>query len=151
MVLDNVDDVDIFFAPRHHEHLGSHCEQPPLLAAYLPQTPNGSILITSRSKIAAARLTGGYNNIKEVRLMDERQGLELLRRKLQDFSSEESAVELLSALDHVPFAISQVAAYINRRVHMTTARYLAEFYANSTSKQRLLDFETLELRRDKSA
>src|SRR5438477_76760 len=63
------------------------------LAAYLPQSRSGSILITSRNKDAATRLAGGFNNIKEVRVMNESQSLQLLRNKLQNTSHEEGAVD----------------------------------------------------------
>jgi hypothetical protein len=53
---------------------------------------------------------GGYNKIKEVH---EGGGLKLLRNKLGDLPPEESAVEPLRALDCIPLAISQAAAYIN--------------------------------------
>jgi tetratricopeptide (TPR) repeat protein len=151
MVLDSVDDTDIFFAPLHHKRNEVDAHRPNSLAAYLPQTRNGSFLITSRSKDAAIRLTGGYSNIQEVCPMNAKQSLQLLRNKLQNAPDEESAMQLLFALDHIPLAISQAAAYINRRAHMTTARYLAEFRTNSNSKQQLLNWETSELRRHESA
>src|SRR5205085_146487 len=86
MVLDNADDVDVFF-PTQNLGLGSRFEQSAStarqLAAYLPKS-HGSILITSRNKDAAARLTGSYKNIKEVHAMDKGQALQLLRNKLKD-------------------------------------------------------------------
>jgi tetratricopeptide (TPR) repeat protein len=145
MVLDNADRVETFFPSVQSDHQLSS------LAAYLPQSCNGSILVTSRSKDAAYRLVGGYSNIREVRAMDEAQGLQLLRNKLQDAPSKESAANLLHALDHMPLAISQAAAYINRRAHMTTTSYLEEFSANNKKKESLLNWETGDLRRDASA
>jgi hypothetical protein len=91
------------------------------------------------------RLVGSYSNMKEVRVMDEAQGLELLRNKLQDVPDEEHAADLLHALDYMPLAVSQAAAYINRRAQMTTVRYLAELSANSKKKESLLDWETDDL------
>ncbi|KAH8728120.1 hypothetical protein GQ44DRAFT_59406 [Phaeosphaeriaceae sp. PMI808] len=142
MIIDNVDDVDTFF---------SSPEGQKSLSTYLPQSCNGSILVTSRSKDAAARLTGGYNRIKEVLPMDEVQGLRLLRNKLQDPPEEESAIELLKALGCMPLIICQAAAYINRRAHMTTARYLEDFRTSSKKRESLLNWEADDLRRDESS
>jgi tetratricopeptide (TPR) repeat protein len=121
------------------------------LAAYLPQSRNGAILVTSRSQDAATRLVGGYNRTKGVLAMDEEEGLQLLRNKLQDPPVEESAVDLLHALDCIPLAVVQAAAYINRRGRMTIAGYLAEFRKDSKKRERLLKWDAGELRRDESA
>jgi hypothetical protein len=97
MILDNVDDVETFFASRDDKREEASGTSFVSLAFYLPQSRNASILITSRNKDAAAKLAGGYNRIKEVYAMDESQGLQLLRSKLQNMSSEEGAVDLLYA------------------------------------------------------
>lgn len=116
MILDNADDFEVFYPSRARQRDESLATAAAALATYLPQSRNGSILITSRSKDAAARLAGGYNNIKEVRAMDERQALHLFRNKLRSESNEEGAADLLRALDYIPLAITQAAAFINRRV-----------------------------------
>jgi hypothetical protein len=59
MVLDNADDIEMFY-PKQTRAEDRMATGP--IAAYLPQSRNGSILITSRSKDAAARLAGGYKN-----------------------------------------------------------------------------------------
>jgi tetratricopeptide (TPR) repeat protein len=152
MVLDNVDDVETFFLSRKRQRYERNKMLPASLAAYIPQSRNGSILITSRSKDAAARLAGGYQNIKEVLVMDVDQGIQLLWNKLQPTSTEEGAsADLVRELDCMPLAISQAAAYINRRGRMTTAGYLYEFHANSKKKESLLNWDAGDLRRDESA
>jgi hypothetical protein len=80
--------------------------------------------------------------------MDKVQSLQLLRNKLQDASSVESAAELVHALHYMPLAITQAAAYINRRAHMTIKGYLREFNESSKKKESLLNWETSDLRRD---
>src|SRR5690349_17939406 len=98
------------------------------IARGLPSSkPNGSILVTYRSKDAAARLVGNHKNIKEVHAMDESQSIQLLQSKLQDASIEEGAADLPCALDYMPLAITRAAAYINRRARMTISKYLDEF------------------------
>ncbi|KAF2195361.1 hypothetical protein K469DRAFT_545893, partial [Zopfia rhizophila CBS 207.26] len=152
MVVDNVDDVETFFLSRRREQDGTVESSPASLAAYLPQSRNGSILITSRSRDAAARLAGGYHNIREVLAMDKSQGLQLLRNKLPAVSHEEgAAVDLLRTLDCMPLAITQAAAYINRRARMTIAGYVDEFRANDKRRESLLNQDVGDLRRDESA
>ncbi|KAF2818537.1 TPR-like protein [Ophiobolus disseminans] len=151
MVLDNVDDVETFFPARKQQRNEADADAQTPLATYLPQSRNGAILVTSRSKDAAVRLVGGYNMTKEVLAMDEGEGLQLLCNKLRDPPLEGSAVELLQALDCIPLAVSQAAAYINRRAHMTAARYLDEYWKNNKKRESLLNWDAGELRRDKSA
>jgi tetratricopeptide (TPR) repeat protein len=151
MVLDNVDNVEVFFPKRRPMQDGPSGTASAPLAAYLPQSHNGSILITSRSKDAAALLTGSYKNVKEISAMNESEGLQLLRNMLDDIPSEDSAASLLSALDYIPLAISQAAAYINRRARMTVSGYLDEFHKNDKKKANLLNRDAGDLRRDGSA
>ncbi|RYP47712.1 hypothetical protein DL768_006248 [Monosporascus sp. mg162] len=150
MVLDNVDDVETFLSRRREGDERSESSSTPL-AVYLPQSRNGSILITSRNKDAAARLAGGHKNIKEVRAMDESQALHLFRNKLQSASKEEGAADLLRALDYIPLAITQAAAYINRRTRWTAYNYLDEFHKNDKKKESILNRDAGDLRRDASA
>ena len=56
--------------------------------------------------------------------MNKSQGLQLFHNKLLHRSKDEGAVDLLHALDYVPLAITQAAAYINRRGQMTASGYL---------------------------
>jgi tetratricopeptide (TPR) repeat protein len=151
MVLDNVDDVETFYPSRKRQRGEADADAQTPLATYLPQSRHGAILVTSRSKDAAARLAGGHNKTKEVLAMDEGEGLQLLRNKLGDLPHEESAVELLRALDCIPLAISQAAAYISRRARMTVAGYLDEFWKNNKKRESLLNWDGGELRRDESA
>ncbi|KAF1812000.1 hypothetical protein P152DRAFT_507770 [Eremomyces bilateralis CBS 781.70] len=150
MVLDNVDDVETFSSRKGEQDKPS--ESPPAsLAVYLPQSPNGSILITSRNKDAAAGLAGGYKNIKEVQAMDEAQGLQLLRNKLLQDALTDDTIDLLRALDYIPLAITQAAAYINRRARMTISKYLDEFRRNNNKRENLLNWDIDDIRRDDSA
>ncbi|KAF2819475.1 hypothetical protein CC86DRAFT_246282, partial [Ophiobolus disseminans] len=148
VVLDNVDDIETFHPSRKPQCNEAHADTQTPLATYLPQSRNGAILVTSRSKDAAVRLAGGYNRIKEVLAMDEDEGLQLLRNKLRDPPINESAVELLQALDYIPLAITQAAAYINRRARMTVAGYLIEFRRSNKKRESLLNWDAGELRRD---
>jgi tetratricopeptide (TPR) repeat protein len=151
MILDNADDIEVFYPKRTRMRDKSFAVASAPLAVYLPQSRTGSILITSRSKDAAARLAGGYQNIKEVRAMDESQALDLFRNKLRSASNEEGAADLLRALDYIPLAITQAAAFINRRGRMTAFGYLEEFRRNDKRRESLLNWDSGDLRRDESA
>lgn len=151
MVLDNVNDIEVFYPKRTGTGNEPSGTETAPLGVYLPQSRNGSILITSRNKDAAARLTGGYENIKEVHAMDESQALQLLRNKLRDASNEDGAADLLRALDYVPLTITQAAAYINRRARITASSCLNEFRRNDKKKESLLNRDAGDLRRDESA
>lgn len=147
MVLDDVHTTDIF---SHGSDESQDREIMPL-SAYVPQSRNGSVLITSRNKDASYRLVGTYGRIKEVCPMGEREGLQLLRTKLGDAFTEDKTRELLDALGCMPIAINQAAAYINHRTHMTVATYLEELLENQKKKESLLNWDSGDLRRDKSA
>jgi hypothetical protein len=139
IILDNADDIEVFYPTRARKRDESFATASAPLAAYLPQSCNGSILITSRSKDAAARLAGGHNNIKEVCAIDESQALNLFRNKLQSASNEEGAADLLRALNYIPLAITQAVAFINRRGRITASSYLDEFQRNDKKRETLLN------------
>lgn len=142
MILDGVDDMTTFLSP-----WGGNT----LLSRYLPKTSNGSILITSRNKDVAARLTGSYKHIREVHAMSQDEGLQLLQKKLLHVESKDSVSELVDSLSNIPLAITQAAAYINRSPRMNTKGYLKEFRANQMTKTFLLDWGASDLHRDDSA
>lgn len=151
MIVDNADEVDTFFSSTQHgqnEPVGRSLMS---LAAYLPQSRNGSILITSRNKDVAFRLTGSYRRIQDVSAMNETEALYLLRNKLLSTEKETGATDLLCALGHIPLAITQAAAYINRRTRWTASDYLAEFRRSDKMKESLLHKDTGDLRRDETA
>ena len=151
LILDNADDVNVFYHKQAHasDRSGSPLTS---LAEYVPQCRNGSILITSRNKDAAARLAGGYTRVKGVPALGEDQALHLLRNKLHDASGSEGAVELLLMLDYLPLAITQAAAYINQRAPRVTIQdYLNEFRRSIKNGESLLNQGAGDLRRDRSA
>ncbi|KAF2205150.1 TPR-like protein [Delitschia confertaspora ATCC 74209] len=151
MVLDNVENTETFFPSQkgtQDELLGSLSAS---LAAYLPQSRNGSILITSRNKYVAAKLAGGHHNTKQVRQMNKSQGLQLLQTKLPNKWTQEGAADLLHTLDYIPLAVTQAAAYINQGARMTISRYLDEFRSSHRKRENLLNWDAGDLRQDKSA
>ena len=111
---------------------------------YLPQTSKGSILVTSRNRQAALRLTNRIEHVIDVLPMEEKDAKTLLRKRLpDDKSSEDDTIALIETLECIPLAITQAAAYISvRKTRMTIAKYLA--YARQNEEILLADTGTFE-------
>ncbi|KAL9561423.1 hypothetical protein ACKAV7_014778 [Fusarium commune] len=157
MILDNADDANLFY-PIHisgdkavtglaDENTITRTDQQPL-AAYLPKCRNGTILVTSRSMDAAERLTGSHKAIHRVSTMDDAQGFQLFRNKLDGDFDKHAAADLLRALDYIPLAITQAAAYISRRApRISIKSYLDTFRESDKKKGSLLNRDAGDLRR----
>jgi tetratricopeptide (TPR) repeat protein len=148
MILDSADDCGVFYGPTSGD---ARAERP--FATYLPQSQNGSILITTRDKDLAFRLTGRRENMMEVGPMAQADALTLLEKKLGSLpAATDVAADLVQALDLVPLAISQAAAYIQARAPRSSPeKYLAEFRENERKRTRLLGYDAGDLRRDGGA
>ena len=154
MVMDNADDASVFLLPVD-DKIGTNSNKAALseaLSKYLPQSQNGSILVTSRSQDAAFRITGDTRDIIPVDPMDERVAVDLLRKKLQGDFNENDAKRLLHALDYMPLAITQAAAFISQRSpHTTISKYLQDLQKSDTDRARLLNKHVTDTRRDGKA
>src|ERR1700722_19397003 len=96
MVIDNADDSAVFFSPLDRTQaagVGGPGRAVEPLSDFLPQSPNGSILITSRSRDVARRLTGRGDCLMEVKPMDKCDALALLQKKLSFNANEHDAIE----------------------------------------------------------
>ncbi|TGJ81185.1 hypothetical protein E0Z10_g7582 [Xylaria hypoxylon] len=152
IVLDSADNIDVFYNTQEvARQTASEGEKKPL-SAYLPQSSNGSILITTRNRHLAYRLTGSYNDIIDVGPMDKEHALALLVRKSREGADTDTATKLVEALEYMPLAISQAAAYIQRRAPRTSiSKYLEEFQKSEQKRSNLLNHDFGDLRRDESA
>ena len=138
MVIDNADDETVFFD-----------RSAKVLFDYIPQSENGRILITSRNRDLAYKLTGSHRSIIEVKPMNEADALALLEKKLGSDVSNGNASELLNVLDYMPLAITQAAAYIQQRApRMSVKRYLEDFRKSEKDQSRLLTKDLGDARRD---
>lgn len=127
MIVDNADDGKVFFSKED------------LLASYLPKSTKGKVLVTSRSLDTAQRLVGNTKAIYRIPIMAEDQALELMQSLLEAQANEDEAQDLVRALDCIPLAVKQAAAYINRRSpRVTTKSYLEDFYKSEKRKDNLL-------------
>jgi tetratricopeptide (TPR) repeat protein len=129
LILDNVDEVDMW-----------HTELKP----YLPKSPQGCIICTTRNRKVAVKIAEAPNII-EVLEMDEETAMQLLAKSLIDpelSDSRQDALKLLEQLTFLPLAIVQAAAYINEN-RCALSEYLSLLEAQEQDVVELLseDFE----------
>ncbi|KFY67480.1 hypothetical protein V496_01551 [Pseudogymnoascus sp. VKM F-4515 (FW-2607)] len=154
MILDNVDDRSVFLgnndvvvSPRDQ----ATNSQPPL-ETFLPQSRNGSILITSRNSTAANNLVDTFGKLILVEPMKQKDSVDLLKTKIPVAKySEADLKELAEALEGIPLAITHAAAYIRSNQRVTVSIYLGLFRESEANQANLMNNnETKDLRRDHS-
>jgi hypothetical protein len=155
LILDNVDDATFLVeTPRTGQDgqtngVGSGNLRP--LVSYLPQCPNGSILITTRSKHVALKLVE-QRDIIAIKPMSKPDALALLEGKLGWHGNGDDAAELAAELEFMPLAIVQAAAYISQRVPRYSVReYLKDLRKSDRKRASLLNHDCEQLRRDREA
>jgi hypothetical protein len=159
LILDNVDDAGFLVEARRTGQDGQTSSiesgNPRSLVLYLPQCLHGSILITTRSEDEALKLVEP-RDIITVEPMSIQDALALFENKLgRDNNGSDDgdvAAELLVALEFMPLAIVQAAAYILRRKPRYSVReYLQGFRESDRKRTSLLDYNGKQLRRDREA
>ena len=136
IVLDNIDDSS----------------SQKFLANYLPCSPEGSILITTRDDRLGSVLC---SNDKPINIlpMSVTEATALIRSKLDpDQWSEKDAEELLGYLSFLPLAITQAAAYLCHNPDITISDYLEKLRSDNEhgedDEEDLLDLDIEDRRRD---
>ncbi|KAK3617011.1 hypothetical protein LTR22_026872, partial [Elasticomyces elasticus] len=143
IVLDNADDAS-FLVERDGR---TGCT----LFGCLPAVEHGKVLITTLSDTAALRLVDRSEMIG-VRPMDEEHALALLEKKLGQQADRTDLVALACALEYMPLAIAQAAAYIRKAMPRCSAlQYLEQLERSDRSKTNLLSANLEDLRRDSEA
>ena len=159
LILDNVDDAGFLVEARRTGQDGqtSSIERgnPRSLVSYFPQCPHGSILITTRSEDEALKLVE-QRDIITIRPMSSEDALTLFKNKLEEVDDGSNdgnvAAELLEALDFMPLAIVQAAAYIlGRRPRFSVQKYLQAFRESDPKRTSLLVYKSQQHRRDREA
>jgi tetratricopeptide (TPR) repeat protein len=146
MIIDNADDLKVFFNQSVDHDLAQVARS---LADFIPQSLNGSIVITSRSRDVAYRLTGKDSDIIKVEPMDQDHAIDLLYKKLSGNLDTTNAVELVQSLDYMPLAITQAAAYISQRAsRITVSKYLRDLGGSDKIRASLLKKDVGDTRRD---
>lgn len=156
IILDNVDDGSVLLgktdAVRGISPHGQAADLQPPLESFLPQSRNGSILITSRNSAAAANIVDTFGTLTPVEPMEEGDSVKLLKtRILGNKSSDSDLKELAQALEGIPLAITHAAAYMRSRPRVTVSVYLRLFRESEVNQASLLNNnEIKDLRRDPS-
>ncbi|KAK2596810.1 hypothetical protein QQS21_006139 [Conoideocrella luteorostrata] len=154
IVLDNVDDAGFLKFPGPGIEAAAttmESANPRQLISYIPHCQHGSVLVTSRSRDAALELVE-RSNIITIEPMNEKDALQLFQNKLGQDDYEACTAELAAALDYMPLAIVQAAAYVlQRRPRYSLRKYLDEFRNSDKRKADLLMLKGGELRRDAEA
>ncbi|RYP42475.1 hypothetical protein DL767_000163 [Monosporascus sp. MG133] len=100
----------------------------------------------------AFQLTGSYADIIRIPPMEQAHALALLRNKLGGNVEHDDAVALVEALDYMPLAIAQAAAYISQRApRATVSRYLQDLRRGDRDRAKLLNMDIGDSRRDGTA
>jgi hypothetical protein len=131
IILDNVDDADVFFGPSdgvgqsvREEGQIESWQRP--LEAFLPQSRNGSILLTSRNSAVAHNLVDTYGRVIQIEPMEEEDSLALLETRIAVGEvAKTEAVTLVKTLEGIPLAITHAAAYIRASHYCCVSRSLS--------------------------
>ena len=146
MILDNADDLDTFFTKPTSTIADT--ERTRRLLDFLPQSSRGSMLITTRDKRMGERLANRHASII-VHPMSPQEARRLLRSQSvrPDSGYDDDSRALLDALEYIPLAITQAAAFIVEN-SLTLTEYLDMFRTDDSEVQDLLDEDLGDLRRD---
>ncbi|KAG5655550.1 hypothetical protein KAF25_003887 [Fusarium avenaceum] len=126
LIVDNTDDPSLMFEP------GS-------LASYLPSSPKGSILFTTRTSEITSLLDIPSVGIFRIDAMSPQESMDLMSTRLSTSQMEdtESLHALLEELFYLPLAIKQAAAYM-QQTRETPGKYLGLCQASDKNLIRLL-------------
>lgn len=112
VILDNADDTSFLLDPPKNNSSRR------ALLEYLPVCDLGSILITTRNKLAASKLVD-HSSVVKIDPMDQKDAVTLLQTKLKldsrESLNETDLIELVAELEYMPLAVAQAAAYIRER------------------------------------
>lgn len=140
MIVDGANDYKIFYSGNDDNGFSA-------LSKYLPSSPLGAILFTTRDRGAATKYA--CSNAINVEEMDDGESRELLQRSLQNqqlIKDKDSVITLLKYLVNLPLAIMQVAAYLNAKM-CTIAEYLEVYEESNDNIVKLLSKDFEDIRR----
>ncbi|KAF2802610.1 uncharacterized protein BDZ99DRAFT_468813 [Mytilinidion resinicola] len=152
LILDNVDDARFLL----HVQADGQGQQPTddsrtasrPLREYLPHCERGSIIVTTRNMDAALKLVE-RRDVITVEPMDEAQAQALFKKKLGVQGDDSDIAKLVAALEYMPLAIVQAAAYISEEApRCSVVKYLDEFSRSERKRTSLLNHDKGQLRRD---
>ncbi|KAK1594591.1 phosphorylase superfamily protein [Colletotrichum navitas] len=118
LIVDNADDNEI---------LHGSSDDDDGLDSYLPQSENGITLFTTRLRDLAMSVAD--DAVVDLDAMNRDDAMKLFGRSLHQqrqglLRDSDSTLKLLDFLTHLPLAITQASAYLNRNRHVSIAKYL---------------------------
>ncbi|GAB7335948.1 hypothetical protein MBLNU13_g08192t2 [Cladosporium sp. NU13] len=155
VILDNADDARVLLgSPSTNVRAnksGIDVSRTEARLDYIPRCHHGRVLVTSRSKDTAQELVY-QKDIIAVGPMEEQQASALLCKKLDTWYTEQDAPRLARALDYMPLALTQAAAYIYQNDgRCSIEQYLGKIQECDISGSSVLDINARDLRRDREA
>lgn len=135
LIVDNADEASLFTPKGDFSQNKSKAGAEPSILEYLPESPRGSILITTRNRAAGVRFTKSrVTDLVEVQTMTEEESSCLIKSILTDHIPTDSEThELAGLLCHLPLALAQAAAFMQENV-LTVNEYI-ELYKDSDETQ----------------
>ena len=154
LVLDNADEAEFLLEPpaaacqENHSRPTSSRER---RLDYIPTCDHGTVLITTRRRDMCLKMVH-RNNLLEVLPMSTEHALEMMQNKIGVQDQKDDIMRLATALDFMPLAMAQAAAYIHKRAPRCSVREFTEkLHRSQESKLSLLKREESDLRRDREA
>ncbi|KAI5809273.1 P-loop containing nucleoside triphosphate hydrolase protein [Pyronema omphalodes] len=145
LVVDNADNMLDFYPGESESPASNENKTVPIahdrIAKFIPRGPKGTVIITTRDRVVATNLASQNVIIKPE--LNPEQAVELFYhhyQKTEDVvdDSTTALLRLLEAVQYLPLAIVQVAAYLNLNRSMNTSQYLDIFESGKESSKRLL-------------
>ncbi|RSL66014.1 hypothetical protein CEP53_003518 [Fusarium sp. AF-6] len=143
LIVDNADDQDMV--------LGS-LDDPDGIDHNLPESVDGRIMFTTRSREVATSVAGG--EVIELHEMDLETASLFLDRSLVNkrlLNDQEIVHELLEELNYLPLAITQAAAYLNAQNQVSIRRYLQLLHGTEKEAVSLMTREFYDRTRQKGS
>ncbi|KAI4270298.1 MAG: hypothetical protein LQ337_006761 [Flavoplaca oasis] len=132
LIYDNVDDIDLMYGQQHGR-----------LAAYIPRSNRGSIIMTTRNRQIGIKFATVKNTIS-LSDLTEADSISLMTTRLGESNPEDEPElkRLVQVLGGIPLAINQAISFIQEN-GSNLARYLELYEANDSNRVELLsqDFE----------
>ena len=146
MIIDNADDASLFTSRGELSQTKSKMGTEQSILEYLPESPHGSILITTRNRAAGVKFTRSRaDDLVDVSTMTDEEAECLIRSALTDDNSTDSEIhQLANVLGHLPLALAQAAAFMHENV-ISVNEYIELYNESDETQMDLLSesFETL--------
>ncbi|OJZ87092.1 hypothetical protein ASPFODRAFT_205968 [Aspergillus luchuensis CBS 106.47] len=150
LIIDNADEASLFTSDGRQGQRAStsnkQLQEDSCIVQFLPESPYGSILITTRNRAAGVKFVRGIGrNMLEVDTMTKEESRCLIKSALSgNYPTESDMDELAEMLDYLPLAIMQAASFMEENV-LTVNEYIKLHNDSDETRMGLLcePFETL--------